>query len=63
MSEEILFPDGTYSGANWTGAGSNITEGISAADGNEISTADGDGEASRSLSAEGADGLGTPDVV
>jgi len=44
MAEEILFPDGTYSGADWSGTGSNISEGISAADGNEIITVSGDAE-------------------
>jgi len=43
MAEEILFPDGTYSGTGWSGTGSNISEGIAAADGNEISS-DSDGE-------------------
>jgi hypothetical protein len=44
MAEEILNPNGTYSGTGWTGTGSNITEGIASADGNEISS-DSDGEA------------------
>jgi len=43
MATETLFPDGTYSGTGWTGTGSNISEGISAADSNEISS-DSDGE-------------------
>jgi len=45
MAEEILFPDGVYSGTGWNGTGSNISEGIAAADGNEISSdATGEGD-------------------
>lgn len=44
MAEEILFLDGTFSGTGWTGTGTDIDEGITAADGAEISS-DADGEA------------------
>lgn len=44
MATETLLPDGTYSGTGWTGAGSNITEGIASADGSVIQS-DSDGEA------------------
>jgi len=45
MATETLFPNGTYSGTGWTGTGSNITEGITAANGDEISSAsDGEGD-------------------
>ena len=48
MATETLLPNGTYSGTGWTGTGSNITEGISSADGNEISSdADGEGDSVR----------------
>ena len=43
MATETIFADGTFSGTGWTGTGGDIDEGISAADGNEISS-DSDGE-------------------
>lgn len=45
MAIETLFLDGTFSGTGWTGNGTDIDEGISAADGAEISSdADGEGD-------------------
>ncbi len=43
MATETLFLDGTFSGIGWTGTGTDIDEGITGADGNEISS-DSDGE-------------------
>jgi hypothetical protein len=43
MATETIFLDGTFSGTGWIGNGTDIDEGITAADGNEISS-DADGE-------------------